>query len=104
MDFGIANVAVITALVYIIGIIVRTTPLDNKWIPAICGVCGIGLGIAAYLIGVPDFPASDILTAMAVGGVSGLAATGINQLVKQLTSYPEIEEDVEIKEDTEDKK
>lgn len=99
MDFGIANVAVITALVYIIGIIVRTTPLDNKWIPAICGVCGIGLGIAAYLIGVPDFPASDILTAMAVGGVSGLAATGINQLVKQLV-YTKIEdEDIEDEED-----
>ena len=103
MDFGIANVAVITALVYIIGIIVKTTPLDNKWIPAICGVCGIGLGIAAYLIGVPDFPASDILTAMAVGGVSGLAATGINQMVRQLVYTKFEEEDVEVKEDTEDK-
>ena len=32
----------------------------------------------------PDFPAGDILTAVSVGIVSGLAATGANQLGKQL--------------------
>ena len=32
------------------------------------------------------FPATDILTAIAVGIVSGLAATGIDQTVKQLGS------------------
>jgi hypothetical protein len=85
MDFGIANVAVVTALVYIIGLGVKATKLDNKWIPVVCGVSGIILGIAALLIGVPDFPATDILTAAAVGGVSGLAATGLNQVAKQLT-------------------
>lgn len=85
MDFGIATVAAITALVYIIGLGIKATKLDNKWIPVICGVCGIVLGIAAMYIGVPDFPAADPLTAAAVGGASGLAATGINQVVKQLT-------------------
>ena len=84
MDFGIVTVAAITALVYIVGVCVKATPLDNKWIPVICGVSGIILGIAALYIGVPDFPASDPLTAAAVGGVSGLAATGINQVAKQL--------------------
>ena len=34
----------------------------------------------------PDFPAADMLTAIAVGIVSGLAATGIDQTVKQLGS------------------
>ena len=33
----------------------------------------------------PEFPASDYLTAAAVGIVSGLAATGINQVYKQMT-------------------
>lgn len=84
MDFGIATVAAITALVYIIGIGVKATPLDNKWIPVIAGVSGIVLGIVAFVIGVPDFPAADVLTASAVGGVSGLAATGINQVFKQM--------------------
>lgn len=84
MDFGIASVAVITAIVYIIGLIVKATKLPNKWIPVICGISGIALGILALLIGMPDFPAADYLTAAAVGGVSGLAATGIDQTVKQL--------------------
>lgn len=84
MDFGIATVAAVTALVYIIGLGVKATPLDNKWIPVICGLCGIVLGLAAYYIGVPDFPAADPLTAAAVGGASGLAATGLNQVAKQL--------------------
>ncbi|MEE1497332.1 MAG: enolase, partial [Clostridium sp.] len=32
----------------------------------------------------PDFPAQDVINAAAVGIASGLAATGINQAVKQL--------------------
>lgn len=84
MDFGIANVAVITALVYIIGLGIKATALNNKWIPVICGIAGIILGIVALYVGVPDFPATDILTAAAVGGASGLAATGIDQIAKQL--------------------
>lgn len=86
MDFGIASVAVITAIVYIIGLIVKATKLPNKWIPVICGISGIVLGVLALVTGMPDFPAADYLTAAAVGGVSGLAATGIDQTVKQLKS------------------
>ena len=85
MDFGIATVAAITALVYIVGLGVKATKLDNKWIPVICGAFGVVLGIVALYIGVPDFPATDPLTAAAVGGASGLAATGLHQAVKQLT-------------------
>ena len=84
MDFGVATVAAITALVYIIGLGVRATPLDNKWIPVICGVCGFGRGILALGLGGPDLPATGYLTAAAVGGASGLAATGLNQMVKQM--------------------
>ena len=84
MDLGIANVATITALVYIIGLGIKATKLDNKWIPVICGLSGVILGILAMVIGVPDFPAEDPLTAAAVGGASGLAATGLNELFKQL--------------------
>lgn len=84
MDFGIANVIVITVLVYIIALGVKATKLDNKWIPMICGLSGVVLGIVALAIGMPDFPATDYLTAAAVGGASGLAATGADQIVKQL--------------------
>ena len=84
MDFGIATVVAITVIVYIIGLAIKATAIDNKWIPVICGVSGVVLGIVALLVGMPDFPATDYLTAAAVGGASGLAATGADQLVKQL--------------------
>lgn len=84
MDFGIATVVAITVIVYIIGLGVKATKLDNKWIPVICGLFGIILGILALYIGMPDFPAEDYLTAAAVGGASGLAATGADQIFKQL--------------------
>ena len=86
MDFGIASVAAITVIAYLIGLIVKASGLDNKYIPAIVGVCGGLLGAAGLYLGLPDYPASDPLTAVAVGIVSGLAATGINQVGKQLTN------------------
>ncbi len=84
MDFGIASVAAITVIAYIAGQIVKATGLDNKWIPIICGVAGGALGVVGMFI-MPDFPATDYITAAAVGIVSGLAATGVNQAVKQLS-------------------
>lgn len=62
---------------------VRQTPLANKWPPSICGAIGGLPGVAAMYINVPDFPATDPLTALAVGIVSGLAATGTDQIIKQ---------------------
>ena len=44
------------------------------------------LGIVALYIGVPEFPATDPITAAAVGVVSGLAATGADQIAKQVKS------------------
>lgn len=84
MDFGVATVAAVTVIVYIMGLGVKATALDNKWIPVICGCAGVALGILALAMGMPDFPAEDYLTAAAVGGASGLAATGVDQMVKQL--------------------
>ncbi len=86
MDFGIATVVAITVLVFVIGLAVKATKIDNKWIPVICGVAGIILGVVALATGMPDFPATDYLTAAAVGGASGLAATGMDQVFKQLTN------------------
>lgn len=80
---GIASVAAITVIAYLIGEIVKATGLDNKWIPVICGVCGGALGVVGMII-MTEFPATDYITAVAVGIVSGLAATGANQIVKQL--------------------
>lgn len=83
-SLGIASVAGITIICYLVGLIVKATNLDNKFIPISCGIVGGILGILAIHI-MPDFPAQDYITAIAVGIVSGLAATGIDQVSKQLT-------------------
>ena len=85
MSLGIASVAAITALCFFVGEIIKRTPLNNKWIPIFAGGTGIILGIVAFLIKIPDMPATDIINAAAIGLVSGLAATGANQIYKQLT-------------------
>lgn len=86
MDFGIASVGAITVICYLVGQIVKVTGLDNKFIPVIAGISGGVLGAVSFFIHIADFPASDPLTAVAVGIVSGLAATGVNQAVKQLSA------------------
>lgn len=80
---GIASVAAITVICYLAAQGIKATSLDNKWLPVICGTLGGILGVVALYV-MPDFPANDILTAIAVGIVSGLAATGAHQIYKQL--------------------
>lgn len=81
---GIAGVAAITVICFLAAEAVKATPLDNKWLPVICGALGGALGVVALFF-MPGFPANDIITAIAVGIVSGLAATGAHQIYKQQT-------------------
>lgn len=83
-DLGIAAIPVITVIVFLIVEAVKATPLDNKWLPVIAGGFGGVLGVVAMYV-MPDFPGADPLTAIAIGIVSGLAATGAHQIYKQLT-------------------
>lgn len=86
MDYGITTVLAITVLSALVGQLVKATNVDNKWIPIVCGVFGVIVGVVAFYIGMPDFPASDPITSAAVGAASGLAATGANQIYKQFRS------------------
>ena len=83
MEIGIASVAAITVICYLVAQAIKATPLENKWLPIICGAVGGGLGVVGFYV-MPDFPADDIITAVSVGIVSGLAATGAHQIYKQL--------------------
>ena len=83
MEIGIASVAAITVICYLAAQAIKATPLENKWLPIICGAVGGGLGVVGFYF-MPDFPADDIITAVSVGIVSGLAATGAHQIYKQL--------------------
>lgn len=83
---GIVAVASIVVLCYIVGAAVKAIQtIDNKWIPVICGVFGIGLGLLAYFLALPSVSNTDPILAAAQGGFSGLAATGVNQIIKQFT-------------------
>ena len=66
MEFGIASVAGITVICYLAAQAVKATNLDNKWLPVICGVLGGILGVVG-LYWIPEYPAQDIITAIAVG-------------------------------------
>ena len=84
MEFlGITSIAAITVICYLVAELIKATALDNKWLPVICGFCGAILGVVALKV-MPGYPAEDILTAIAVGIVSGLAATGAHQVYKQM--------------------
>ena len=83
-EFGVASVASITIICYLIGMWCKSsTIVKDNTIPPIMGLCGAVLGIVGYFIGMTDFASFDIMTSVAVGIVSGLAATGVNQIFKQ---------------------
>ncbi len=81
---GITGIAAITIICYLAAECIKVTALDNKWLPVICGLLGGALGIAAMFL-MPEYPAKDYITAVAVGIVSGLAATGVDQIGKQMS-------------------
>ena len=80
---GMVGVAAISVIAYLSGEAVKLSPMDNRYIPLVCGLVGAVLGIVGMHT-MPDFPASDIISAAAVGIVSGLAATGADQMCRQL--------------------
>ena len=86
MEFDFAAIPAITAICYLAALIYKAVKtLDNRYIPSLCGVLGAALGAVAYASNMVGFPAQDYITAVAVGAVSGLAATGAHQVGKQLT-------------------
>ena len=88
----IATVAAITVICYLIGMWCKAYGKIDKWIPVIVGVSGGLLGVVGMYT-IKAFPADDILNAIAVGIASGLASTGVNQIVKQLRQDSNLSDD-----------
>ena len=83
MDFGSVTYAAIVVLAYLLGMAAKNIKrIPDNWIPVICGVFGAVLGVVG-MYAIPDFPAQNILAALEIGAVSGLAATGVHQIGKQ---------------------
>ncbi|WP_455903622.1 phage holin family protein [Clostridium sp.] len=85
MELGIASVAAITVICYLAGMVCKASEkVKDEFIPVVCGAAGGILGVAGMYL-MPDFPAGDVINAVAIGIVSGLAATGANQVLKQVS-------------------
>ena len=85
VDFTqVGTVVAIVVICYLIGMAAKATDkIKDNYIPVIVGVAGGILGaIGMYVM--PEFPANDVLNAIAVGIASGLASVGVNQIGKQL--------------------
>lgn len=79
------TVLAIVVICYLIGLgCKQISKIKDEAIPTIVGVAGGILGVVGMYV-IPDFPANDVLNAVAVGIVSGLASTGVNQAYKQIT-------------------
>ena len=85
MDFTqVSTVVAIVVITYLIGLGAKAIlQIKDNYIPIIVGVAGGILGVVGMYV-IPDFPANDILNAIAVGIVSGLSSTGVNQIYKQV--------------------
>ena len=77
-DWGIVSVPVIAVIAFLVTEVVKQAGVDSKWCPVISGVVGGILGVIGMFY-MPEFPAHDILTAIAVGIVSGWGAVGFHQ-------------------------
>lgn len=89
MDFGFVAVPAISVICYLIAELfkaVDSTEEHKKFIPTVCGLCGLVFGIASYYVAPELIAADNIFIAAAIGIVSGFAATGVNQMVKQMSS------------------
>ena len=82
--FGIVAVPVLVVICYLLGMWIKVSKINNKYIPVMCGTFGAILGVVAHICGMSGFPARNILEAIAIGIVSDFAATGANQVYKQL--------------------
>lgn len=76
----------IVVICYFVGFVCKSFENEtlDRFIPDICGVLGAILGVVIFLT-IPNFiPAENWIVALCIGIVSGLSATGINQVIKQL--------------------
>lgn len=85
MDISqMGTVLAIVVICYLIGVAAKAIKwVKDELIPVIVGVAGGILGVVGMYV-IPDFPVNDVLNAIAVGIVSGLASTGVNQVGKQI--------------------
>ena len=58
--------------------------INKQYLPIVAGISGGMLGVLSFVLQIDIMPATDIISALAIGIISGLAATGSNQIIKQI--------------------
>ena len=86
MNMDLSNCVTVVPIViicYLVGIGCKASKkVSDKAIPVILGIVGGIIAVPAMYV-MKSFPAEDIITAISVGIMSGLASTGVNQIYKQ---------------------
>ena len=88
MDYTFITVPVITAIVYAIIDIIKTATNNSekflKFVPLVACVLGIICGVISFYCVPGVLDTTNVFVAIVIGAASGLAATGTNQVIKQL--------------------
>jgi len=61
----------------------------KRLIPLLAAFLGVIIGIISFYLVPSIIPTDNVVVAIVLGGASGLSATGVNQLLKQLTKTKE---------------
>ena len=78
-----ATVIPIIIICYVVGLFFKNLKdFPDAMIPIVVSIVGGIIAVPGMYI-IPEFPATDVITAIAVGVASGLSSVGINQLYKQ---------------------
>lgn len=97
MDYTFITVPVITSIVYAIIDIIKTATNNNekflKLVPLVACVLGTVCGLISFYCVPGVLDTSNVFVAIVIGAASGLAATGTNQVIKQLTKTTDNKDD-----------
>lgn len=80
---NLVTVLPIVAICYFAGLCAKAFKLTGRFIPLVTGSLGGLLGVVGFFT-MTDYPAKDLMTAVAIGIISGLASTGFNETIKNL--------------------
>ena len=78
---------IVTAVYWIMNLYKYITKRKEKYIkliPVISAISGAVFGLTSFFISPEIIPADNFIMALLIGGASGLAATGTNQIFKQI--------------------
>ena len=73
---------VLVAVLYFVGMGLKTSNVDDKYIPAILGVAGVVMA-TLYTVAVAGFDAMAIFTGISQGVICAGVAVYVNQIIKQ---------------------